>query len=327
MNILLDILNNLLQPAILFFLLGILAVHFKSDLEFPPQIGKFLSIYLLFCIGLLGGYEISHSGIDVTALKIIVTCVLLSFLLPFLSYHILKYKVSVFDAGAIAASYGSVSAVTFIAASTMLKQNHIHYDAVMVSGIALMEFPAIVSGLIIIKLFFNKTQTSQSNSKVSVIIHEALTNSSVFLLIGTLIIGYLLGDFGRTQLKPFTEDIFKGMLCLYMLDMGIIAGSKLHFLRKSGLFLSLFAVIYPITIGMFVIFICKLMSLSTGNALLLTVLSASASYIAVPATMRYAVPKANMGLLLPMALGITFTFNVVIGIPLYNYIIHLVWAN
>jgi uncharacterized protein len=272
MDFIQSIINNFIHPPVLFFALGLVAVLLKSDLEIPPQIGKYLSPYLLFHIGILGGEELFHSGFNAT-----------------------------------------------------LEAHHIHFDGYMVAGMALMESPAIIAGLIIVKFALNKTDES-SQTRMSKVFHEAFTNGSVLLLIGSMVIGYICGVSGEQELKPFVGDIFKGMLCLYMLDMGLIAGSKLGALKESGAFLSTFALAYPPLAALLGIAAAKLIGLDVGNALLLTILVASASYIAVPAAMRLAVPQANMSLLLPMSLGLTFSLNVTLGIPLYYAVIERLWG-
>lgn len=323
MNIGDGILDNILHPPVLFFLLGIFAVLVKSDLEIPAQISKFLSLYLLFDIGIKGGEELFHSGFTLTVMKVMGICVLLSFLIPFICFQILKRKVDVYNAGAIAASYGSISAVTFITASSFLEAQHIPFSGYMVAGMALMESPAIIAGLLIIKA--SLSDNGKSKNRLGKVFHEAFTNGSVLLLVGSLVIGYLAGNAGEAELKPFVGDIFKGMLSLYMLDMGIVAGNKLSSLKENGGFLSLFSVVYPSIAAIFAIFIAKSLGLSVGNALLLTILVASGSYIAVPAAMRLAVPQVNMSFLLPMTLGGTFMFNIIFGIPLYYFVIEKLW--
>ncbi len=307
-------------------MLGLLAIAVKSDLEISPGISKFLSLYLLFDIGLKGGQELFHSGFHASVIKVIIACLVFSFFMPFISFKILRLKLDLFNAGAIAATYGSVSAVTFITASSFLDTHNIPFSGFMVAGMALMESPAIISGFILIKSALRKEHHESENQKnMGQVLHEALTNGSVFLLIGSLVIGYICGSPGEAALKPFISDIFKGMLCLYMLEMGIVAASKISSLKKSGLFLASFALLYPLCIGSLGILTAKLMGLEEGNALLFTILTASASYIAVPAAMRYAIPQVNLSLLLPMSLGVTFTFNVIFGIPLYYLIIERVW--
>jgi hypothetical protein len=331
MDIVNSLANNFLHPPVLFFILGILAVTFKSDLEIPPQIAKFLSLYLLFDIGIKGGEELFHSGFNDTVIKVMIACLCLSFFLPFICYKILRLKLNIYNAGAIAATYGSISAVTFVTASSFLEAHSIPFSGFMVAGMALMESPAIIAGLLIINFALNASgnndpQKQEQKHNVFKVFHEAFFNGSVFLLVGSLVIGYLSGNPGEAELKPFVNDIFKGMLSLYMLDMGLIAGSKLASLKQSRVFLVIFALLYPPVAAMVGIGAAHLIGLDHGNAVLLTVLAASASYIAVPAAMRLAVPQANMSLLLPMSLGVTFVFNILFGIPLYNLVIEKIWS-
>ncbi|MEB3206826.1 MAG: sodium-dependent bicarbonate transport family permease [Vampirovibrionales bacterium] len=317
--------DNILHPPVMFFLLGIAAVICKSDLEIPPQIAKYLSIYLLFDIGIKGGQELFHSGFTPMVVKVIAVCVIFSFCTPFVIYQVLKQKLKTPDACAIAATYGSISAVTFATAISFLEAHHISFGGFMVAGMALMECPAIVAGLIL--YYMAKRSKSQSDGqRVSkrMIIREALFNGSVFLLVGSLLIGLLCGKAAQSELMPFVNIIFKGMLPLYMLDMGLIAAKRLKDMKQSGLFLTSFGILYPLLASSVGIMVSCLLGLQVGNALLLTVLIASASYIAVPAAMRHSIPEANMSLLLPTALGVTFTFNVVVGIPLYYRVISFI---
>ncbi len=330
-DILDSLVNNLLHPPVLFFLLGILAVLLKSNLEIPPQVSKFLSLYLLFDIGIKGGEELFHSGIDETVLKVMFTCIVCSFIIPFIAYRVLRWKLDIYDAGAIAATYGSISAVTFITASSFLDAHNIKFSGFMVAGMALMETPAIIAGLLIINFALAQSKKNDpahqhEKQSMSKVFHEACFNGSVVLLVGSLVIGFISGSSGEVELKPFVSDIFKGMLSLYMLDMGLVAGSRIASLKQSGVFLISFALLYPIVASVFGISAAALLGLSHGNAVLLTVLIASASYIAVPAAMRLAVPKANMSLLLPMSLGVTFVFNILFGIPLYDLVIGRIWS-
>jgi hypothetical protein len=325
------VIDNFMHPAVLFFFLGLLAVAVKSDLEIPPQIAKFLGIYLLFHIGIKGGEELFHSGFSTTVLVVMAVCILGSFLIPFASYQVLKRKLDTYNAGAIAATYGSISAVTFATCTAFLESMNIPFGGYMVAGMALMESPAIIAGLIIIrkatnkKKEGNKSNSSRTKQGWRAILKESFFNGSVFLLIGSLVIGYLGGDVGEKELAPFVDSIFKGMLSLYMLDMGLLAGRRLSELKKSGVFLTSYAILFSPIAGSVGLAISYALGYSEGDALLQTILFASASYIAVPAAMRLAVPQANMSLLLPMSLGITFTFNIVVGIPLYYGIIHSIW--
>lgn len=326
------LLDNITHPPVLFFFLGLMAVAVRSDLEIPNQIGKFFSIYLLFDIGIKGGEELFHSGFSPVVVKVVITCLILSFTIPFIVYKILRLRLDVYNAGAIAATYGSISAVTFATTVSFLESQNIEFGGYMVAGMALMESPAIVAGLILIGLAVGKSKGASESGAGAVdrnfkkILHEAFFNGSVFLLVGSLIIGIVSGSAGEKELGPFVTGIFKGMLSLYMLDMGLLAGRRLGELKKSGPSLVGFALIYPITFCFLGIAVAYLLGLDKGDALLLTVLTASASYIAVPAAMRISVPQANMSLLLPMSLGVTFTFNVTLGIPMFYAIITSIWS-
>lgn len=315
------LLDNFMHPPVLFFFLGLVAVWVKSDLEIPASTAKFFSLYLLLHIGFTGGSKLAAHGLDEKVIGIIVVCLLGSFLMPLLSFQVLRRKLDVHNAGAVAATYGSVSAVTFATGTTFLTTHDVPFGGYMVAGMALMESPAIISGLMCISLAAAKTQSSgevaSQKKGMKDILHEAFTNGSVFLLLGALAIGILTGETGKAQLKPFVEDIYKGFLTLYMLDMGLLAGRRLSELKDKGVFLVLFALIYPLIGALIGITAALLLGLDVGDGFLLTLLFASASYIAVPAALRMAVPEANMSIVLPMALGVTFTFNIALGIPLY----------
>jgi hypothetical protein len=317
------IIENFAHPATMFFFLGMIAIFVKSDLEIPPQIGKFLSIYLLFDIGIKGGEELFHSGFSSQVLLVMTVCIVASFSIPFLMFYILRRKLSVYDAGSVAATYGSISAVTFATATAFLDAQQVKFGGYMVAGMALMESPAIIAGLILIRM--NQREGKVKKDGMMQILRESFFNGSVLLLIGSLVIGYLSGTTGEEELGPFVTEIFFGMLSLYMLDMGLLAGRRIIELKKAGGFIISFATLFPPIIGMVGIFISYVLNYSPGDALLQTVLLASASYIAVPAAMRIAVPQANMSILLPMSLGLTFTFNIALGIPLYYYVIQLIW--
>ncbi|TRX58233.1 sodium-dependent bicarbonate transport family permease [Fulvivirga sp. M361] len=316
------ILNNLLNPAVLFFFLGLIAVFIKSDLEVPQPIPKFLSLYLLLSIGLKGGIELSHSGINAHVLTTLGIAVLTSFVIPVYTFFILKKRVNIYDAGAIAATYGSISAVTFITATAFLKDLDVSYGGHMVAAMALMESPAIIVGVLLINIYTNGGQQKMGYGSI---LKEALTNGSVVLILGSLIIGILGGSKTATALEPFTGGIFKGMLAFFLLDMGLLAGKRIRALRSAGSFLIVFSLMIPIFNAAVGIALCTLFHINTGDALLLVVLLASASYIAVPAAIRLTVPEANPGLYVPMSLAITFPFNIIIGIPTYYYIIN--WLN
>ena len=310
--------ENLTNPALLFFILGVLAVKLKSDLEIPKNSSKFISLYLLFSIGFKGGQELAHSTFTMEIVWSVVFGVLIALIIPVYSFFILRKKFNIYDSGAIAAAYGSVSAVTFVTAVSFLELQNLTFSGHMVAVMALMEAPAIIVGVILIRMFDVKTET---NTSILSLIKHSFTNGSVLLILGSLIIGMLASDEQAMGIKPFTNDLFKGFLAMFLLDMGIISGRKLGDFIKSGWFAILFAVAIPLINGCVVAVGSILITNDIGNRFILAVLAASASYIAVPAAMKIAVPKANPGLFLPMALAITFPFNITLGMPIYLSII------
>ncbi|MCS6905086.1 MAG: sodium-dependent bicarbonate transport family permease [Bacteroidia bacterium] len=325
------IIDNISSPPILFFLLGIVATLVKSDLEIPPTIGKFLGIYLLFHIGIVGGEEIYHSRLNSKIIGIIFTCVAISFCTPFLLFWILRLQLSLYNAGAVSAAYGSVNAVTFATAINFLRDLQVDFSGYMVACMALMESPAVISGLILIR-YYQKVEEkveafASSNFFYSLksTLHESLFNGSVLIMLGSMLVGLVMGEKGEQLLKPFVIDNFTGFLCLYMLDMGLIAGSKIEEIQKAGIFIFLFALIYPLLFSFLGIGLAYLFSMNQGDAFLFTALISSASSIAVPAAIRNAVPQANIGLLLFMTLGVTFSFNIMLGLPLYYSLIEYLW--
>lgn len=318
------ILQNLLSPPILFFLLGVVATLVRSDLEIPAPIARFLSLYLLFAIGMHGGHELSQSSLDASVIWMLVAAAATSVCVPLWSFAILRLKLPVPDAAAIAATYGSVSAVTFITAVAFLNSQGIESSGHMVAAMALMESPAIVVGVLLAR-WYGEREDGQSLNW-SVLGREAFLNGSVLVLMGSLAIGLLTGDKGWGEVKPFVYDPFKGVLCLFLLDMGLVAARRIQDLKSSGVFLIGFSIVAAVLHAMLGIGIAKLLGASEGDALLLSVLVGSASYIAVPAAVRLAIPKANPSLYVPMSLGLTFPFNVIIGIPLYYAVIRMLWS-
>ncbi|MBV7268003.1 sodium-dependent bicarbonate transport family permease [Winogradskyella luteola] len=312
--------DNLTNPALLFFFLGIIAVQLKSDLEIPPNSSKFISLYLLLSIGFKGGQELSHSDLNLEILWSLLFGILLAVVVPIYSYYILRRKFSVANAGAIAAAYGSVSAVTFVTAISFLEIEQITFGGHMVAVMALMEAPSIIVGLLLISIYDKDNPVKISMGKVA---KHALTNGSVLLILGSLVVGFLASEEQAQGIKPFTTDLFKGFLAVFLLDMGITSGKKLGAFLKKGWFALVFAIVVPIINGIAVAFISSTFTESVGNRLLFAILAASASYIAVPAAMRLAVPKANPSLYLPMALAITFPFNITLGMPLYLCVIQM----
>ena len=222
LNLLFD---NLTNPALLFFLLGIIAVKLKSDLEIPPNSSKFISLYLLFSIGFKGGQELAHSHFTIEIVWSLLFGILIALVIPIYSYFLLRRKFNVFDSGAIAAAYGSVSAVTFVTAASFLEIQHMTFSGHMVAVMALMEAPAIIVGVILIRLFDDKKEV---NTSILSIVKHSFTNGSVLLILGSLVIGLLASDEQALGIKPFTNDLFKGFLAIFLLDMGIVSGKKLN---------------------------------------------------------------------------------------------------
>ncbi len=318
------ILSNILNPPVLFFFLGMMAVFLKSDLEIPQPLPKLFSLYLLMAIGFKGGYEISESGINPEIAVTLSAAILMSVVVPVYTFFVLKLKLDVYNAAAIAATYGFISAVTFITASSFLGKIGIPFGGHMVAALALMESPAIIIGLVLVRIFTNDKKDGEFSW--GEVLREAFLNSSVFLLVGSLLIGILTGKTGWEKLQPFTQGIFYGVLTFFLLDMGLVAAKRIKELRKTGSFLIAFAVFIPVANAIIGILIAKLIGISIGNALLFAVLCASASYIAVPAAMRLTVPESNPSLYVSMALAITFPFNIIVGIPVYLQIIKQMWG-
>ena len=309
---------NLTNPTLLFFVLGIIATRIKSDLEIPASSSKFISLYLLFAIGFKGGQELVHSEFGPEIIYSILFGLLIASLIPAYTFFILKRKVSVSDAGAIAAAYGSVSAVTFVAAVSFLEAQQIEFGGHMVAVMALMESPAIIVGVVLLRRY-DKEQADQGGLKG--IVQHSLTNGSVLLILGSLIIGVIADSKQAEGIKPFTTDIFKGFLAIFLLEMGMVTARRISAFRKHGWFLFLFAILIPAINGSLIALASSLVTEDIGNRFIFAILAGSASYIAVPAAMRLAAPKADPGLYIPMALGLTFPFNITVGIPLYFTII------
>jgi hypothetical protein len=320
-------LGNLSSPPLLFFFLGGLAVLARSDLEIPVQIAKFLSLYLLFAIGFKGGVALSESTIDATVLLTLLSAITLSALIPIYTFMVLRRRLSTADAAAIAATYGSVSAVTFVTAAGYLDIQGIAWSGYLVAAMALMESPAIIVGILLYKHFGSRQNIAPDSFSWKQLLNESLFNGSVFLILGSMFVGWITGADGMRQVQPLVKDLFLGLLCLFLLDMGIVAARRLRDLRKSreGKYdgqvfkvMLLAGLLFPLVNALVGLGIAWMLGLSEGNALLFIVLAASASYIAVPAAMRLALPEANPGSYLTMSLAITFPFNLLIGIPAYH---------
>lgn len=310
--------DNLTNPALLFFGLGIIAAQVKSDLEIPPSSSKFISLYLLLAIGFKGGQELAHSEFTADIGWSILFGIIMATIVPLYTYFILRLKFSVENAGAIAAAYGSVSAVTFVTAISFLEMKNIEFGGHMVAVMALMEAPSIIIGVLLMRIYSNG---KKSYKEMFDLVKHAVTNGSVLLILGSLVIGYIASDAQAAGIKPFTTDIFKGFLAVFLLDMGITSGKKIGTLIKKGWFALAFAVLIPLFNGITVAYSSHLVLSSDGDRLLLAILAASASYIAVPAAMRIAAPKANPSLYLTMALAITFPLNITLGMPIYMWFI------
>ena len=311
--------ENLTNPALLFFILGITAVLIKSDLEIPSNSSRFISLYLLFAIGFKGGQELSHEHMNAEILWSMGFGLLLSALIPLATYFLLRLKLNVSDAAATAAAYGSVSAVTFVTALTFLEFHKMNSSGHMVAVMALMESPAIIVGLMLLSIF----RKEQGNTKFELgsVLKHALTNGSVVLILGSLFIGFLADAKQAEGIKPFTNELFKGFLAIFLLDMGISSGKKLKSFFSYGWFPIAFAMLIPLVNGIITAYASGWVTSDPGNRFIFAVLAASASYIAVPAAMKISAPEANPGLFLPMALAITFPMNITIGFPIYFSII------
>lgn len=309
--------TNLTNPVLLFFLLGIIATIVKSDLEIPESSSKFISLYLLFAIGFKGGQELSHSQYDMEIAYAILFGLLLATVVPLYTFFILKRRISIENAGAVAATYGSVSAVTFVAAVAFLESQAIHIDGHMVAVMALMESPAIIVGVVLLRRY----REEEADGGLGEVIKHSFTNGSVMLILGSLVIGMVADAKQAEGITPFTTDIFMGFLALFLLEMGMVTARRFSAFRRYGLYLTLFAILIPAFNGVLVSFISQWVTSEPGDQLIFAVLAASGSYIAVPAAMRMAAPKADPGMYIPMALGVTFPFNITIGIPLYWTII------
>ncbi len=316
------IISNLLNPPVLFFLLGSLAVLVKSDLELPAPIPKVLSLYLLLALGFKGGAALRENN-DGLALPALSAALLMALAVPLYAFPILRRRMNLPDAAAVAATYGSVSAVTFVTATAFLQRLGEPQSGYMTAALALMESPAIVVGVLFARL--GQRNGDDIWGRFAALLHEAVFNGSVLLLVGSLAIGYVVGGAGGESLKPFTEALFPGLLSLFLLDMGLVVGRRLGDLRRMGAFPIAFAFGMPLFNAILSVGIARLIGLPVGDALLFVVLCASASYIAVPAAMRQALPQANPALYVTMALALTFPFNVVIGIPLYLSVISALW--
>ena len=331
--------QNLLDPAILFFVFGIAAGLLRSDLEVPQPIAKFLSLYLLMALGLKGGFALAASGLSPSVLTSLMAALLMAFIVPILGYTFLKSRMSKFDAAAVAASYGSVSAVTFLTAIQTLESQHVSVGGHMAVAMVLMESPAIIVAILLTNVLRQAAMSptvvvvpgpsgavlasgSEPSHFASIgkILHESFTNGAHLMLLASLFIGFASGESGRAMMSPFSVDLFKGMLAFFLLDMGLMVAKNLPSLKGKSPALLIYAALGPLVHALIALGLSRLLNLPLGDAVLLMVLSASASYIVVPAVLRYAIPEANPSIYFGLSLGVTFPLNILIGIPLYIYL-------
>ncbi len=306
--------ENLLSPLILFFILGVAAAFARSDLTFPEAAAKAMSIYLLFAIGFKGGVSVADHGLDARLVLSLIAGMILSAFIPFIAFFLLRImsRLSTMDAAAVAAHYGSISIVTFVASTSALTGSGIISEGYMVAVAAVMEAPAILSALWLV------SRKSDQQAPDAGLWREILLNGSIVLLVGSFLIGGITGQDGMAKIESFVVTPFQGVLCLFLLDMGLVAGRGLRNSASSltpGLLA--FGVLMPLIGSVFGLGAGLALGLSSGGVALLMTLSASASYIAVPAAMRVALPEANPSIYLTMSLGVTFPFNLTLGIPIY----------
>jgi hypothetical protein len=307
--------QNLLSPMVLFFALGLAAALVRSDLSVPEAVAKTLALYLMLSIGFKGGVEVSKSGLDGGMLATVAAGAALSFLIPVIGVALLRAttRLSVVDAAAVAAHYGSISIVTFVAATEMVKSLGYDFEGYLIAIAAVMETPAIVSALLIAR-----RAGAGDGEGTGHLVREIAFNGSIVMLVGSFAIGWITGERGMAMIAPFIVDPFRGVLCLFLLDMGLVAGRGL---RQGAKVLSpgvvAFGLYFPLISATLAAGAALFLGLSVGGTALLITLAASASYIAVPAAMRLALPEANPSLYLTLSLGVTFPFNLTIGIPIY----------
>lgn len=315
--------NTLLDPAILFFVFGVIAGALKSNLEIPRSIAKFLSLYLLMALGLKGGFALAKSGMDTSIAISLSAAFAMAFIVPALGYAFLKNRIARFDAAAVAAAYGSVSAVTFVTATQFLEASGLTFGGHMTVAMVIMESPAIIMAVLLANAIRHRqpatTAGAPANFSLGKILHESFTDGAHLLLIGSMVIGYISGEAGKTMMQPFAGDLFKGLLAFFLLDMGLMVARNFSEARKTSGILIVYASVGPLVHAAIALALAVLLRMPVADAAMLMVLSASASYIVVPAVLRYAVPEANPSLYFGLSLGITFPLNILFGIPLYIY--------
>ena len=330
--------HSLLDPAIMFFLLGILAGSVKSNLEIPAPIAKFLALYLLMAVGLKGGFALDKSGLDASVVVPLLACVAMAFVVPMMGYVVLRRIIDPLNAAAVAAAYGSVSAVTFVTATQYLDAQGMAFGGHMAAAMVLMETPAILLALIWARRMAHRQHkvgpaTPHTLPPTSMPqgrggqgwghwLRECFTEGAQMLLLGALLIGFISGETGQAIMQPFSGDLFKGMLAFFLLDMGVQVAKNFNQARQAPGLVWAYALVGPLVHAGIALALAALLNLPVPDAVLLMVLSASASYIVVPAVLRHAMPQANPAIYLGLSLGLTFPFNILLGIPLY-----VAWAQ
>lgn len=325
--------HTLLDPAILFFVFGVLAGALRSNLDIPEPIKKFLSLYLLMALGLKGGFALAQSGMNPGVAAGLAAAVFMAFLVPAIGYMLLRRVASRLDAAAVAASYGSVSAVTFVTATQYLDNAGTAFGGHMTAAMVLMESPAIIMAVLLANAARQAvtapavvasgggaavmTGAGVPGTPIGRILHESFTDGAQLLLIGAMVIGYFSGEAGKAVMQPFAGDLFKGMLAFFLLDMGLMVARNFDLARKASRWLLVYATLGPVVHAAIALALAAALGMTAGDATLLMVLSASASYIVVPAVLRTAIPEANPALYFGLSLGITFPLNLLVGIPVY----------
>ena len=330
--------HSLLDPAIMFFLLGILAGSVKSNLKIPAPIAKFLALYLLMAVGLKGGFALDKSGLAASVVVPLLACVAMAFVVPMMGYAVLRRITDPLNAAAVAAAYGSVSAVTFVTATQYLDAHGMAFGGHMAAAMVLMETPAILLALIWARRIAHHPATqAQATPHTSPAmatpqglgtqgwghwLRECFTEGAQMLLLGALLIGFISGETGQAIMQPFSGDLFKGMLAFFLLDMGVQVAKNFSHARQAPVLLWAYALVGPLVHAGIALALAAALDVTVADAVLLMVLSASASYIVVPAVLRHAMPQANPAIYLGLSLGLTFPFNILLGIPLY-----VAWAQ
>lgn len=331
-----DVFSTLLDPAVLFFMLGLVASFIRSNLEIPAQISKFISLYLLMAIGIKGGVALSVSGIQPQILMGLGIALFMAFLVPAYTYPLLRLRTDGYNAAAVAATFGSVSAVTFIAAGEFLDNQGVEHGGYMAVALVIMEAPAVIMAVSLAAMT-RAAESKQRNPNsalpgsdshgsfsIKAVLHESFTDGAIVLLMGSLLIGFVVGTDGYQVIKPFTGDLFKGLLAFFLLEMGMMVARRVREMRGIDPFFVAFAILVPVLNASVTLLLAHGAGLPDGDALMLAVLAASASYIVVPAVVRAAIPEANPGIYFTMALAMTFPFNVILGIPLYFHLLSLI---